>query len=206
MLWLSRLSLGDELSLIQVIYLRFGQYYLDIRKTDINGHLNDSDYFSGELASGQIVTNIVQKTDEVVPEINGTLSISNFVLNKKDKGLFNVGIVFGGRVKPIQNKKITMTDKFVFTIGGVSGYKFEVPFSNFKVTKLLGKKIRTYLTKEVKIVLLESGDFEVLINKSNLQSVNAEKAGIIRIDIDSTSANAKITLKCNKNICVKAGK
>ena len=149
----------------------------------------------------------INHTQEAVPVLSASLEISNYVLNQKNKGLFDVGIIFGGKIKPFKSKKmITLKTNFKLVIGGVNGYKLTISASQFKVKKILNKQIYTYLGKDVKVILLASGEFEILINKTNLQNVTADKAGYLRIEVDSISADAIIGLKCNKNVCTKSGK
>ena len=191
---------------IKTYAVESGNYYLDIRTTDANGFVNDTNYMKGNLAAGQFETININHTEESVPIVNASLHISNYLLNIKNKGRSDVGILFGGKIEPFVSSQIKLTQNFKLTIGGVNGYKLSIPASKFKIKNILKTKIYTYLNKEVKIVLLNSGVFEILIDKSNLQNVIADKAGYLRIDIDSISADAIIGLKCNKNFCTSIRK
>ena len=132
---------------------------------------------------------------------NASIQIFNYILNLKGRGLFDVGIIFGGKIKPFSSSLISLNEIFSLSIGGAGGYKITVPASKFKVTKILKKKIYTYIARDIKIVLLNSGEFEILIDKSNLQGITQQKVGDILIDVDTIAANATIELKCIKNIC-----
>jgi hypothetical protein len=183
-----------------------GNYYLDIRKTDSVGHLNDANYITGNLASGQMDTKYIAHSQDIVPDITGELNIKHFQIKKGDEGLSRGQLKLEGKIKSFSSRNIFLQNNFQILIGGVNGFKYQLPALQFRVSDR--KKIIKYVyeSKGVKIEIEQSGEFEIEIGNVDLRSLNFDNARYIRMDIDSVSADANINLHCNKNICQKAGK
>lgn len=188
---------------IETFAVESGNYYLDIRKTDTNGQINDADYITGILAAGQSEEKAVTHIHEPVPETNAKMNLLSYAWTKRSEDNSDVFVFLKGQIQNLSGSPLVLSNKFKLVIGGVNGYKLEIPASQFRATNYSLGKIYTYMLNGVKILVSSAGDIEVIINQVNLQNVSPDKAGQIRIDIDSSSADTLIEMNCNSNFCTK---
>lgn len=179
-----------------------GPFYLDYRSFDASGYMNDFGSRTGTLQAGTSVLTHFKHSTESVPISNASILVKGYSVHRKiQKSDPNSQIEVSGKIIKNIKSAFSIKRRFQFTMGGLSGYTLSVPAAQFKEQKEYGKIQYIYHKPGVEIRLSELGQFNIEIQRADLLNVDPSQYGYIRLEIDSTVADTRVTLKCNKEKC-----
>lgn len=190
---------------ISMYSLNGGAYYLDYRTTDAAGYANGASYQSGTLEARQSIELNYIHSIEPSKFPNSTIKISSFIITQRNKRFLDIGVVMSGRMTPLDGSKLRLRDSFRLKLGGETGLTIEVAATQFKTLPLFKSKRYIYLGRDVKVLIDESGLFEIVISNGRTGILTREQAQSVSIEIDQYKAVTQVPLKCSKSVCTQAG-
>ncbi len=188
---------------IQVFSLTGGDYYLDYRGTDSSGTTNDSRYKTGTLAPGDSTTVAIKHLTTAAPRPNAVLTVSQYAIQDTGATGFKQTLVkIAGTIAPNSKSPVSIQSSVQISIGGITGYQFYLPASDFTSFSTADKKTMYISNSPAANVHIDStGAFEIDLRGVDLSDVDQNLLGAVSIEVDSTIGGKMLNLNCHQGRC-----
>ena len=196
---------------VKVFGLNSGSYYLDSRSFDSAGDFNDSQYKTGTIKAGQVITLNLMHSSQTISSSNAKLSLVDYSLFAKHKDFAKANIDVIAKITPLVKSKMTLVSNFRFMVGGAGGFDLSIPASQFKALPsdqdkdCRDKKAEPthfiYRGGKAEIHVWSSGEINIRIHDANLSNLDSNQFDQIRIEIDSTAGDTNAKLNCHDDFC-----